>query len=69
MSKIKHLLVDVHTHCYLPRYAAFLRRRTSVPRIFTSGDDEERLLILNDEPATGRPVGPQVSSTCSNLTS
>jgi aminocarboxymuconate-semialdehyde decarboxylase len=63
MSKIKQLLIDVHTHCYLPRYAAFLRQRTSVPLIFKSGD-EERLLILDDEPATGRPVGPQVSLTC-----
>ena len=58
--KFKHLLVDVHTHCYLPRYAAFLRSRTNVPKIFTSGD-QERLLILDDEPVTGRPVGPQVS--------
>lgn len=64
MSKIKQLLVDVHTHCYLPRYAAFLRQRTAVPLIFKSGD-EERLLILNDEPAAGRPIGPQVSFACS----
>ncbi|KAG8776658.1 hypothetical protein FRC16_004431 [Serendipita sp. 398] len=55
---LKQLLVDVHTHCYLPRYAAFLRQRTQVPRIFTRGS-EERLLILDDEPAAGRPVGPQ----------
>ena len=60
------LLVDIHTHVYLPRYAAFLRSRTSVPRIFTrnspeSGKPEERLLILDDEPASGRPIGAQVS--------
>ena len=68
MSKTKQLLVDVHTHCYLPRYSAFLRQRKSVPRIFKSGD-EERLLILDDEPATGRPVGPQASSAFSALIS
>jgi hypothetical protein len=56
---IRQLLVDVHTHCYLPRYVNFLRQRTSVPRIFSRAS-EERLLILDDEPAGGRPVGPQV---------
>lgn len=57
--KLKQLLVDIHTHCYLPRYAAFLRSRSNVPKIFSSGV-HERLLILDDEPSTGRPVGPQV---------
>lgn len=61
----QRLLVDIHTHVYLPRYAAFLRSRTSVPRIFTrtspeSGKPEERLLILDDEPSGGRPIGAQV---------
>ena len=60
----QRLLVDIHTHVYLPRYAAFLRSRTSVPRIFTrtslEGKPEERLLILDDEPSGGRPVGAQV---------
>lgn len=59
----RRLLVDVHTHVYLPRYAAFLRSRTSVPRIFTrtsdAGEQEERLLILDNEPSGGRPVGAQ----------
>jgi len=57
------LLVDVHTHVYLPRYASILRSRSTVPRILTrntpSGQSEERLLILDDEPSGGRPVGPQ----------
>lgn len=62
----QRLLVDIHTHVYLPRYAAFLRSRASVPRIFTrvspeSGRSEERLLILDDEPSSGRPIGSQVS--------
>ena len=65
MSPASRLLVDIHTHVYLPRYAAFLRNRTSVPRIFTrnspeSGKPEERLLILDDEPSSGRPIGAQV---------
>ncbi|KAH9938358.1 amidohydrolase 2 [Fomitopsis serialis] len=57
------LLVDVHTHVYLPRYVSFLRSRTSVPRIFSrstpDGRTEERLLILDAEPSGGRPMGPQ----------
>ena len=61
------ILVDVHTHVYLPRYAAFLRSRTHVPRIFTrtneAGQQEERLLILDNEPSGGRPVGAQVQVT------
>ncbi|KAI0751524.1 amidohydrolase 2 [Daedaleopsis nitida] len=59
----QRLLIDIHTHVYLPRYATFLRSRTSVPRIFTrtspEGKPEERLLILDDEPSGGRPVGAQ----------
>ena len=62
----RKLLVDIHTHVYLPRYAAFLRSRNTVPRIFTratpEGQQEERLLILDDEPSGGRPVGAQVHS-------
>ncbi|KAI5118771.1 hypothetical protein M0805_005652 [Coniferiporia weirii] len=61
----KRLLVDVHTHVYLPRYANVLRSRTSVPRIVeranpnVQGSTEERLVILDDEPISGRPIGPQ----------
>lgn len=61
---LRSLLVDVHTHLYLPRYASVLRSRSNVPRIFTrntpSGQSEDRLLILGDERNDGRPVGPQV---------
>ncbi|KAG6916718.1 hypothetical protein DXG01_005667 [Tephrocybe rancida] len=57
------LLVDIHTHVYLPRYAALLRTRSSVPLIRSSatrdGKLDERLLILDHEPSGGRPVGPQ----------
>jgi aminocarboxymuconate-semialdehyde decarboxylase len=56
--------VDVHTHVYLPRYAASLRSRKTAPRILSrsapGGRTEERLLILEGEPSGGRPVGPQV---------
>lgn len=62
---LRKLLVDVHTHVYLPRYASLLRSRSSAPRILTrtgpSGQDEDRLLILDDEPSGGRPVGAQVN--------
>jgi aminocarboxymuconate-semialdehyde decarboxylase len=61
----RKLLVDIHTHVYLPRYASVLRSRTSVPRIMSrttpEGKTEERLLILDHEPSGGRPVGAQVS--------
>ncbi|KAH7914434.1 amidohydrolase 2 [Hygrophoropsis aurantiaca] len=63
MSRSKGPLVDVHTHVYLPRYAAELRARTVAPRILnwvnSAGQTEERLLILDGEPSAGRPVGPQ----------
>lgn len=59
----RRLVVDIHNHGYLPRYAALLRNRSVVPRIISSknrdGTAEERLHILNDEPAGGRPVGRQ----------
>lgn len=51
-------LVDVHTHVYLPRYAEVLRSRSAAPRILTQ-NGEERLVILENEPSGGRPVGPQ----------
>lgn len=56
------LLVDIHTHVYLPRYASLLRSRTSVPFIRSTirdGKSDDRLLILDHEPSGGRPVGPQ----------
>lgn len=59
----KKLLVDIHSHVYLPRYASLLRARASVPKICSvtasDGTPQERLLILNHEPSGGRPVGPQ----------
>ncbi|KAF5364341.1 hypothetical protein D9756_000405 [Leucocoprinus leucothites] len=56
----RKLLVDIHTHVYLPRYASVLRSRSSVPFIRTDAStQEERLLILDHEPSGGRPVGPQ----------
>jgi hypothetical protein len=56
----KKLLVDIHTHVYLPRYASVLRSRSSVPLIRTNtSTQQERLLILDHEPSGGRPVGPQ----------
>ncbi|KZW04342.1 amidohydrolase 2 [Exidia glandulosa HHB12029] len=63
-ARLRPLLVDIHSHVYLPRYASLLRARKDVPRIFTrtnaAGAQEDRLVILTDEPTDqGRPVGPQ----------
>jgi len=59
----RKLLVDIHTHVYLPRYANVLRARQHVPRILertnVNGSKEERLVIFENEPISGRPVGPQ----------
>lgn len=61
----RSLLVDIHTHVYLPRYANILRTRTQAPRILTrtgpDGKPDDRLLILDNESEAvgGRPVGPQ----------
>ncbi|KAF9647271.1 amidohydrolase 2 [Thelephora ganbajun] len=61
----RKLLVDVHTHVYLPRYASFLRARAVAPKIFSRpvpgepGAREDRLVILDNEPSGGRPIGPQ----------
>ena len=61
---LRRLVVDAHSHLYLPRYVSALRSRSTPPRILTrktpSGQNEDRLLILDDEPSGGRPVGPQV---------
>ncbi|KIM46356.1 hypothetical protein M413DRAFT_17032 [Hebeloma cylindrosporum] len=63
MSIASKLLVDIHTHVYLPRYASLLKSRTSVPlirsRTTPQGVTEDRLLILDHEPSGGRPVGAQ----------
>ena len=65
--------MDVHSHVYLPRYASFLRTRAVAPRIFSlpvpgePGAEEDRLLILDNEPSGGRPVGPQVFLTQRDL--
>ncbi|KAH8830381.1 amidohydrolase 2 [Flagelloscypha sp. PMI_526] len=59
---MNRLLIDIHTHIYLPRYAAMLRTRSNAPKIMSllkDGKTEDRLLILDDEPSGGRPVGPQ----------
>lgn len=74
MALTSKLLVDVHTHVYLPRYAALLRSRSSVPfirsTIAPNGATEDRLLILDHEPSGGRPVGSQYwdrDGWCSSL--
>lgn len=69
MSVLRNLVVDVHTHLYLPRYVEFLRQRAQVPRIFTRNDGSERLLILDDEPPSGRPVNSQVNGPVASLQS
>ncbi|KAJ3739582.1 amidohydrolase 2 [Lentinula detonsa] len=68
----KRLVVDVHTHLYLPRYASLLRERTTLPKIITrtrdDGRKDERLVILKDEPSGGRPIGPSYVERDEKLT-
>ena len=59
MTAARKLLVDIHTHLYLPRYYALLKSRTSVPFIRSIIPTDERLLILDHEPSGGRPVNSQ----------
>ena len=62
-----HGSIDVHTHCYLPRYMEMLRKRDIVPYVTPDKTDpsaDERYVILpgEDEDATsaiGRPIGPE----------
>ena len=62
-SENPNLVIDVHTHVYLPRYMEYLRNRTQVPRVFSNDQGGERLVILPGEDSgdtvTGRPVGPE----------
>ncbi|KAE9410126.1 hypothetical protein BT96DRAFT_912980 [Gymnopus androsaceus JB14] len=58
----RKLIVDVHSHLYSPRLVSLFRKRTNLPKIISrfrdDGQKEERLVILDDEPGGGRPVGP-----------
>jgi predicted TIM-barrel fold metal-dependent hydrolase len=57
---MKQLVIDVHTHVYLPRYMTYLRNRSSVPKVY---GNPERLVILPGEDTgstkSGRPIGPE----------
>lgn len=59
------LLIDMHTHVYLPSYMDLIRKRTTIPRVHTAEDGQERVILLKEEEAgggshsQGRPVGPQ----------
>ena len=57
------LVIDVHTHVYLPRYMEYLRSRSNVPKV-VSNSNIERLVILPGEEldnstSSGRPIGPE----------
>lgn len=61
----RQILIDIHSHVYVPEYLELLRRRETVPRILPPLDEQEdeRLVILPDEDKgestrNGRPVGP-----------
>ncbi|KAL8287418.1 hypothetical protein RQP46_003276 [Phenoliferia psychrophenolica] len=64
-STNRPLLIDMHSHVYLPSYMAMLRKRTRIPRVHTAADGQERVILLKEEEAgggdhsQGRPVGPQ----------
>ncbi|KAI7880325.1 amidohydrolase 2 [Lichtheimia hyalospora FSU 10163] len=69
-----NIIVDVHTHIYLPEYLDMLRERTQVPRILPplQPGQDERLVILPDEDKGettkhGRPVGSVYSDVQEKL--
>ncbi|CUA71744.1 hypothetical protein RSOLAG22IIIB_09782 [Rhizoctonia solani] len=59
LSRARSMLVDVHTHVYLPRYANLMRARTKAPRIVPSKDGKGESLIVLEGKDSGRPVGGQ----------
>lgn len=63
--------VDVHTHCYLPRYMQLLRDRREVPRV-VDVEGQSRLIILPGEDeevstSSGRPIGREYYDMASKL--
>jgi predicted TIM-barrel fold metal-dependent hydrolase len=69
LSGYQHGAIDVHTHCYLPRYMEMLRKRTEVPYVVPgkTPQDDERYVILPGEDldstsAVGRPIGEEYFS-------
>jgi hypothetical protein len=53
--------IDVHTHCYYPKYMEMLRARgmhKDIPYVHAI-DGKERLVILPGEHEKGRPIGPE----------
>ncbi|KAF8741244.1 Amidohydrolase 2, partial [Rhizoctonia solani] len=58
-SRARNMLVDVHTHVYLPRYADLMRARAKAPRIVPSKDGKGESLIVLEGKDSGRPVGGQ----------
>ena len=57
MTKNVIKIIDVHTHMYYPKYMNLLRKRTNIPKIIKTYDNEERLVILPNENNIGRPIG------------
>lgn len=56
--------IDVHTHCYLPKYMQMLRSRNQVPKVFVNSLGKDRLVILPEEEddtstSVGRPIGSE----------
>ena len=57
--------MGIHTHVYLPLYASFSCARGRCPQDIHETKSwepgvEDRLVIPDNEPYGGRPVGPQV---------
>ena len=62
----KHGSIDVHTHCYLPRYMDMLRKRSEVPYVIPGekpGSDERYVILPGEDAegttAIGRPIGAE----------
>lgn len=62
------MIVDIHTHVYLPSYLDRLRANPAPPRV-AAGPDGDRFVIFEEEhsPGGGRRFGPEYSSAAAKL--
>jgi aminocarboxymuconate-semialdehyde decarboxylase len=62
------MIVDIHTHFYLPSYLDRLRANPFPPRVVRAPDGDRFVIFAEEQAATaGRPFGPEYSSVDAKL--